>query len=254
MWGVRKAVMAGVILALAGCSAGGVPDSKPDAAAKPAANGFLAGLFSGGAEAGQDAAAKPKPGKRPKLPAPLARVAIAGGDVVVAGPDGYCVDPTTLQSRAERGFAMIASCNILSDGKVGDPVAPMLVSVTVGPRGDRGDLPGPRAIASAAGVPLLAAETADGFVAAQLGAGGDSVLSGGDPRYWRGAFDLNGRLIGLALYAPEGSSLARESGAAMLARVKTRITTQSGGDARPLAARPEAETQKEGLLGRLFKR
>lgn len=250
----KNVVFAGALLALVGCSGTGVPDSKPDAEAKPAANGFLAGLFGGAGQSADDSPAAPTSKQRPKLPAPLSRAALAGGDVVVAGPSGYCVDPTTLQTRVERGFAIIASCDILSDGKAGEPVAPMMVSVTVGPRGDATDLPGPRAIAAAAGAPLLAAETSTGFVAAQLGAGGDSLLPNGDARHWRGGFVLNGRLVGLALYAPEGSALAGEAGAAMLSRVKTQITTQSGADAAPIARPAEPQPAKEGLFGRLLKR
>lgn len=254
MYVSKTVVFAGAFMALVGCSGTGVPESRPDAADKPAANGFLAGLFGGAGQADTDGPAAPTSKQRPKLPAPLARAALAGGDVIVAGPSGYCVDPTTLQARVERGFALIASCDILSDGKAGEPVAPMLVSVTVGPRGDTGDLPGPRAIAAAAEAPLLSAETSDGFVAAQLGKGGDSLLPNGDARHWRGGFVLNGRLVGLALYAPKGSALAGEGGAAMLAKVKTQITTQSGANAAPIASPAKAQPAKEGLFGRLLKR
>ena len=56
-----------------------------------------------------------------------------------------------------------------------------------------------------------------------LAGGGGEVLDDGDPRYWRGAFVENGHLIGLALYAPEGSRLVGGDGAEMLSRVHRQI-------------------------------
>ena len=58
---------------------------------------------------------------------------------------------------------------------------------------------------------------------ARLSDGGEAVLDGGDPRYWRGAFVQNGHLVGLALYAPDGSALTGRQGADMLRAVRDRI-------------------------------
>lgn len=250
---LKSVCLVGALCALTACSGSNVPDSKP--ASQPSnseGRGFLSGLFkpSETDDAGEKKVAQTS---RPRLPAPLARAAIAGGDVVVAGPDGYCVDPTTLQSKAERGFAIIASCNILSNGRLGDAVPAMLVSVTVGPRGDAGDLPRPREIAAAADAPLLAGESLPNFVVAHLARGGQSLLPDGDDRHWRGAFVLGDRLVGLALYAPKGSSLAGQDGGGVLARVRAQIVSQSSGTARPLApAKPKLGGK--GLFGRLFNR
>lgn len=250
---LKSIFLVGALCALTACSGAPVPDSKPDAPrSDPAGRGMLSGLFKP-ADPKEAGGATPERTARPRLPAPLARAAIAGGDVVVAGPDGYCVDPTTLQSRAERGFAIIASCSILSNGRLGDAVPAMLVSVTVGPRGDTGDLPRPREIAAAADAPLLAGEALPGFVVAHLAQGGRALLPDGDDRYWRGAFVLGDRLVGLALYAPEGSTLAGQGGGEVLARVRARIVSESSRTARPLVqAKPKPEGG--GLLGRLFNR
>ena len=187
------------------------------------------------------------------MPLPLAKANLAGTDVVVAGPEGYCLDPKTVQSRPGRGFALIASCRILSGGAVGAWAEPVLITVTVGPKGAEGDLPGPAAIAQAAGAALLGGESSDGFVAANLDRGGDSLLKGGDKRYWRGAFVLNGRLVGLALYAPKDSSYATQQGGAMLASVRAQIVSLSAQHVPSAANPPTAPGKKEkGLFGRLF--
>lgn len=247
---VRYMVLAGALFALAACGSQGLPDSKPEARSSEAPGG---GLFANLFRSDRDAPSDDTRQTRPRLPAPLSRASMAGGDIVVAGPSGYCVDPTTLQNRLGRGFALIASCHILSGGRLGDPVATMLVSVTVGPHGTADDLPTPSEIASASGVSLLGGETSDGFVAAHLASGGDGALPGGDDRYWRGAFLQGDRLIGLALYAPKGSALSGSTGGAMLARVKTRIATLSGGGAAPKAP-AQAQPRETGFLGRLFNR
>lgn len=166
--------------------------------------------------------------------APLASMSFAGGAVVVAGPEGYCIDPATTNRQAN--VAVLASCLILSGGEAGPWVPPALVTVTVGPRGSQSDLPEAAALAKAAGVPLLAGGRKDGLVIAHLGRGGDSILPEGDSRYWRGAFVEGGRMIGLALYAPKGDALTGREGAAMLARVRASISKASAARGRSTQA------------------
>ncbi|WP_417207897.1 dihydroxy-acid dehydratase [Antarctobacter sp.] len=238
MSAVRNLLCAAGVLLVSGCLAG-EPASGPGGAETEAREG-LAAFFARGGPAGG-----------PRKP-PLARVSLAGGDVVVAGPDGYCIDPSTRRTAPERGFALIASCHILSGGRAGRPVVPMLVTVTVGPRGDGPDLPTPKALAQVANAKLLASKTASDRVVAHLGSGGDIMFDGSDPRYWRAAFLQGDRLVGLALYAPRGSALAGEQGAAMISRVRDRIAQLSAANPR----RSVTPTQKPtgGWLGRLFNR
>lgn len=155
--------------------------------------------------------------------APLASAPLAGGEIVVAGPRGYCVDPVTLSRGTSRSFAVLASCNILSGGEDGIFVEPMMVTITVGPRQQSPAIPAPEALAAEAGQPLVSGSARDGLTTALLGGGGGEVLDDGDPRYWRGAFVENGHLIGLALYAPEGSRFVGRDGAEMLSRVHRQI-------------------------------
>ncbi|WP_353473361.1 dihydroxy-acid dehydratase [Salipiger sp. H15] len=166
---------------------------------------------------------------------PLQQAVLEGGAVVVAGPGGYCVDPVTLKRGAGRGFAVLASCQILSGGETGAVVDPMMLTVTVGPAGAAGEVPAPETLAAEAGrLRLAGGEIRDGLSVAYLAGGGDRALPGGDPRHWRGAFLLNGRLVVMALYAPSGGVLAGGDGAAMLQAVRARITQLS----------PEAAAQR----------
>lgn len=183
-------------------------------------------------------------------PKPLSKVHFAGGDVVVSGPEGYCLDPKTIQNRSERGFALIASCNILSGGRLGPQVPAIMVSVTIGPRGSSDDVPRAADIARTTGARLVTEQNRDGLVLAQVEGGGDALADSRDPRQWRGAFALNGRLVGLALYVPRGSSFADAEGAAFLAATKALIVAQSARPNAPLAQ----NAKSKGLLAGLFKR
>ncbi len=239
MRAARLSLSAAVALAMAGCDAP-PPNSNPDArAAEAQAQKGLAAFFAGGGQS-------PRRGKPP-----LARVGLAGGDVVVSGPDGYCIDPATKRAGSEHGFAVIASCHILNGGRSGAHVPPMLLTVTVGPRGDTDDLPTPKSLAQAANARLLDSKVARDRVAVHLDSGGDVMFDGSDTRYWRGAFVQGDRLVGLALYAPRGSSLAGAGGAGMLDRVKDRIARDSASGQRATAT-AKRRTPTGGLLGRLF--
>ena len=167
---------------------------------------------------------------------PPPRVSIVEGDVVVAGPRGYCVDPATVRSERARGFAMLASCARLSASGTGPSVPPVLATVTVGPRSRDAVLPEAETLARLADAPLLASRASGDLVLAQLGAGGRTFLEDGDRRYWRGAFVLNGRLVSLALYAPEGSAFAGAQGGPFLQDIARSVRAATPRKGSPLQA------------------
>ncbi|WP_146584851.1 dihydroxy-acid dehydratase [Puniceibacterium confluentis] len=201
-----RAVLAIAVLTslwVAGCSAGVPSDTG-------ASGGALRGFLGKGTSS-----------------LPLSRASLAGGDVRLSGPAGYCIDPETLQVGSSQSFALLASCRILSDGAGGPDVEPVLISVTVGARGSGIDLPEPKTLAEVAHAPLLEGHVREGLSLALLARGGDSAFDGGDPRYWRGAFVQGGRLIGLALYVPRGSTVLPQRGADMLQSLSAQVRSDS---------------------------
>ncbi|SEF74161.1 hypothetical protein SAMN04488045_1006 [Thalassococcus halodurans] len=207
---LRKALMILAIAGLAACdSTTGTGGGAP---------GFLAALSSPQNDAQRQARA---------AGAPMVWTALARGDVVVQGPRGYCVDPVTVEKRGNSGFAMIASCNILSDGATGPRVPALLVTVTVGPREDEATVPSAETIAALAGGTLQQSETRDGSVFVQLAGGGKALISDGEDRYWRAAFIRAEHLVSLAMYLPEGSHLAGSDGADFLETVVEAIKNAS---------------------------
>ncbi|MHA6324709.1 dihydroxy-acid dehydratase [Roseivivax sp. CAU 1753] len=214
-------------LALSGCAVS--PDGDFDMP-----KGFLSGFQSPGSEGGNAALAQPDAAR-----SLVETVAVAGGDVVVAAPFGYCVDPSTLESGRNGGFVVLASCNILSGGASGASVPPALITVTVG-RAERNAVrPDAATLARLADAPLLQMRDEDGLSLAFLGSGGDALFSGGNPRYWRGAFLQGSRLVGLAVYAPAGSGIDGEDGARLLEATFRRIREESPRNATPVSGAPD---------------
>ncbi|MEC3861367.1 dihydroxy-acid dehydratase [Mesobacterium sp. TK19101] len=230
-----------------------MPNSAPEARdATPAKRGFFAAFLPTDTDNGALFNSAPKP---------LATARVANGDVVIAGPSGYCVDPETLDDRGRQGFAVIASCRILSNGAVGPVVTPVVVTASIGPTGKEPDLPSAEALAASLEVPLLQALDAEGAVLAHLGGGGSEVIDNGDTRHWRAAMHVNDHLVGLALYAPSGSALAGPDGARFLADTVGMIRANSPKQAPatgPISgAAPESPGQQGllpglGVFGRLF--
>ncbi|QOL81714.1 hypothetical protein [Pseudooceanicola spongiae] len=147
----------------------------------------------------------------------LGSAEVAGGDVAIHGPAGYCIEGRSLKKRSRYGFALLARCDILSGGQIGTPVALALMTVTVTPFEGPGDLADARTLsAEFPRSDVLSAEDVTAVRLLHLAKGGDTFAPGADPRQWRGAFLLNGYLVSVAAYGPEGSTVADKGGRALI--------------------------------------
>ncbi|MCE0506950.1 MULTISPECIES: dihydroxy-acid dehydratase [unclassified Roseivivax] len=200
---------------LAGC------EVSPEGELVPA-RGFLSDFASPGSSGGASALAQPDGGARLIEAAPL-----ADGEIIVAGPPGYCIDPETVESGRRGGFAMLASCNILSGGKTGPEVTPAIITVSVGPEEETPVQPSVETLAELSGASVLEARSDEATTFVYLEEGGQELLPGGSPGYWRGAFLQGARLVGLAVYAPADSGLTRDAGAELLSITAERIRRAS---------------------------
>jgi hypothetical protein len=178
------------------------------------------------------------------------RHSFAGGDVIVVAPEDYCIDPDTVKSR---GFAVVASCDILSNGSSGTFVEPVLMTVTVGPNGSGMALPKAQDLAQALQARLLSERRQEGLMLVQLEQRNDTVLEDMASSHWRGVFSHGNRMIGLALYAPSSSDALGDAPEALLIAQYQNIV-----GANPTSPPVETATTKrapsQGLLGRLFNR
>ena len=209
----RRFFLASVFLVLAGCGGGGHPAGLALREA-PEGRGFLSSLIPGS--------------RQPDISETraLAKARLARGDIVLSGPDGYCVDAESLRSTAGNSFALIASCATLTENPAAPAVQPLLFTVTIGPRSAQ-VLPDASALAAAVGSTPMTSTEDGGVVIVHLATGGDVRLPEGDARHWRGVARVNNRLVGIALYAPRGAAAAGAAGGPLVAEVLARVLRDS---------------------------
>ncbi|MFD1510857.1 hypothetical protein [Lacimonas salitolerans] len=195
---------------------------------------------------------------------PVARqVTMGDGAVIVVPPAGYCIDDSSITSRASGEFALIASCESLTGRLSTVSVEPAVITVTVSnPREGREQ---PQADLLSGAVPqgvALIATNGEGLSIVQV-EGDDGALPGarGDRKHWRGAMVINDRLVGLALYGAPGSTVSGPEGERLLEALAKEIRDHSplmqrrtAQDAAPTPDMPDAARRQpsRGLLGLLF--
>lgn len=164
------------------------------------------------------------PGAAPRV----TRIALAEGDVVLAAPSGYCIDPRSVQ-RGRDGFAVIARCDTLGMGRTPAPRDLALITAATQPATTAAQ-PDARTIASAKPSARLAARRTIGGRPYLLLADPGHKVDGASPTHWRTAFVLNGQAVGLALYAGDGSDTLGPGGARLLAETAeaTRAASADG--------------------------
>lgn len=172
---------------------------------------------------------------------PLSKAALAGGDVVVSSGDGYCIDGTSRKAN----FLVLASCLAQTNGQKGAQVPPALITVSTS---TVGTLPAPADFANTSQGAIAAGQQAADYTSVRL-SGSQTMVEGADASHWRAAFRQGERMVGLALYAPQGSPLAGPEGGQLLQKLHKRIKTASNSGEKPTQTQ-----EKSGLLGVLFKR
>lgn len=159
---------------------------------------------------------------------PVREVALYDGAVVVSGPPGYCIDSSANRRRGSGRFVLLASCASLGS-EPGPFVEPAVFTVSVLPHDAAAVAPTAAQLAgSVAPAEVLARHEAEGVSVIHLAHGGEQVLPGGDPRYWRAGLVVNGHLVGLAAYAPAGGTLAGPDGRRSLMRMARDLRNRSG--------------------------
>lgn len=169
------------------------------------------------------------PGTGPE--APPARMAVAGGTVVVAGPSGFCIDTIASRDNREGALVMLAACRSLAGGGPGTGRARgAILTASVTPA------PAPAPVGELA-LPLAAYFATDEGRAALSRAGDAATVEVMDSRpdgdlftlhlrdsapfpggtvaaeYRRAILDVNGRMVTVSAYGLPGAGVP---GAALL--------------------------------------
>lgn len=182
--------------------------------------------------------------------APLKKAPLAGGALLATAPDGYCIDPASLK----RSFAIVSSCQAL--GASGAPDVPaLMMTISTSTRKKGETLPSAEQFADALGAEMIAGQSASDFVAVNVRGKRGNGPRGSDRRHWRGAATKGNYVIGFALYAPEGTIMARAPGGAFLADMVPNLALARSQTTPEVSQAPRrSEGKKEGLLAGLFNR
>lgn len=185
-------------------------------------------------------------GGSPRLTAPAktrTQASFAQGRVTLVAPSGHCIDTTMLRQETEGGFALLPRCNLLNGAQLFGRNRAAVITATIGPaRGS--ETPSTTDLArTAAGAKLLYYDDKGPLPLVRLHWPGHSAMggSGASDEQWRGAFVVNGHLVVLALYAPEGSDLLGPAGARLL----TDMTRRSQKASQRAAPGPEVLSARE---------
>ena len=148
----------------------------------------------------------------------------AKGAVVLVAPRGHCVDAKTLRQDSEGGFALLPRCSFLQGNSLFGRNKAAVITATIG-KTNATTAPSTSDLArTAEGAKLLYYDDKGllPLVRLQWHGHGATGNSGASAEHWRGAFVLNGNLVVLALYAPEGSELLGRPGADLLEEMTRR--------------------------------
>nr|WP_252734585.1 hypothetical protein [Octadecabacter sp. B2R22] len=152
------------------------------------------------------------------------------GDVLVRGPEGYCVDQAA--SNARQGFAVMAGCALMSQDAAIMPSLDGLITVQVGAAetssvggneeafaaflktdAGRGLLAADNDIASVGEITTIAD---DGAVLARFEDASGPTFQGTTGPQWRGFLDVKGRLVTITVLSFERNALSRGEGERLL--------------------------------------
>ncbi|MDA7427799.1 hypothetical protein PGB28_04955 [Primorskyibacter aestuariivivens] len=156
-------------------------------------------------------------GDRSETPKALTRATLGGGDVILRGPDGWCIEPSSLRSRTSDNFASLAGCHALTQGASGTPVPYGILTVAVSAPRAPGDVDVQQALRQAVSdQPLISTSIEDGVALVHLAPERSATAEGlGDP-HWRGVFVQGRRVVMLAAYGPENGAISGKDGGRLL--------------------------------------
>lgn len=147
---------------------------------------------------------------------------LVGGDVIVRGPEGYCVDRS---SRVENDFIVLGDCNVLRKADTGlAPYERGLLTVSVGPAtANPPSLSDLSEAFEAYGEPKRRGRA----VRVLVSEGGDRLVPGADDVYWRAVTVVNNRVVSLAAFGPPYSEMSLTRGPALLDNLVANIHVES---------------------------
>lgn len=147
---------------------------------------------------------------------PHAQAGFARGGIVLVPPKGFCIDSSGIRRTGNEGFAMMARCDALGVRGFFGNRSPAVITATIGPQPEGAPPPAAADLARLSGAAHVHEERSDLLLPLVRLEGAEGSLPGAAPVHWRGALVLDGHLLSVALYAPEGSGGLKDQGAMLL--------------------------------------
>lgn len=165
-----------------------------------------------------------------------ATVAVAGRDVTILAPPGFCVDPAATNVSASGAFVLVSDCALLGgpspEGDAGDTVGAVLTaSVSAAERDGPGTVAEVQAFAATAQgraalgrsgrgdrVRIVATRTRGDVLYLLIEDRGPQPIAGIEPAFWRAFLEVDGRMTVLSVLGFEGAGVGPTEGLALLQR------------------------------------
>lgn len=194
-------------------------------------------------------------------PAPV-QVRVAGKEVVIAGPKGFCVDPTQIRDRAANAFVLLGSCRAISNSPLKPkPQVPAILVATVSGKTKSAPIASSmdtltKFFKSSAGRAALSrdgrAQTVeviqtlkrqDIFYIHARDSSTDALAGAGD-EYWRALFNVKGRIVSASVVGLQEQPITSKAGFDTLAIFANKIMIAN----KPSASKKPATTFFEQLF------
>ena len=157
----------------------------------------------------------------------LRTAALAGGSVVVTPPPGYCIDASSLSARDGNGFALIGSCASLTGEATGVFVEPAIITLSLSQAVGDDLRTDSTAFQTAVGRGrILRAINSDDLSLLQV-EGGARVPPSAAQTHWRALMQINGQVVGLALYGTADGNMTGDQGMRLLMEIAQAIRRDS---------------------------
>lgn len=183
---------------------------------------------------------------------PAERIVVASREVVVAGPEGYCIDTSLSRVGDPTPFVLMGSCASIS-GRASDPMPAEPAVLTVAVSRDLGtEIPvealrayvetdaGRNALSrtgTEGGTEILELRQADGGLLMHLADGADVRLPEVANTFWRALFSIEGRVFTASVMPLYDRPLSNEAGFSTLRELARRLRVENARYA-PLDAEP----------------
>lgn len=168
------------------------------------------------------------------------KVSVAGGDITIAGPFGYCIDRSASQDTRRGVFVLLGSCaSIANDADAGSPRIPGVLTASVSGESSS-DIDGSmarleafflsdsgRAALSrnrrASSVTVLSTRQSRKLFILRVRDTSPNLAQGLSQEYWRALFDVRGRIVTLSVIAFTENPMSDSAGLATLKAFAAKI-------------------------------